>query len=334
MGYYTLFFMDCAPASSDAPRKDTDGWRMAVAGYPYTEWLDGMQVSVNYPFNTSIDNNFQLYLEDLPTSMPWEVRQGVKSQKQIYQYATAIFNQLNVLHELAISPNIDHIIIDVSERNTRPGSSNIFRLYWEVLENPKVWDELWEMMYSTEPLKRRPPIPKIVVRRTIPSQTHVGVGSSLGWIGDEDWSEDDDDLNHQVGRLVLSTSFERWLQSGERRSILSSRGVNKSVLGRWITQNLHVELKFFRILLVIARNIKTERASAKRKCKPRDPDPSLISEPLLEAIAQLSGSIDVRLEICRPGSWSALKNLLRDKENGYYDLVHFDMHGEIDESKG
>lgn len=334
MGFYTLFFMDCAPTSPDIPRKDTDGWRMAVSGNPYTEWLDGIQVSVKYPFDSSIDENFQRYLEDFPLSKPWEVRQGVTAQKQIYQYATTVFNQLNVLHELAISPNIDTIIIDISEGNCRDGSSNIFRLHWELLENPKVWDELWDMMYSTEPLGSRPPIPKVLVRRTIPSQTHIGADSSLGWIGDEDRSEEDDDLNSQLGRLILSTSFQRSFQPDERRIIIQSRGVNKSVVGRWTRQNLHVKLRFFRILLVIARDIRAEKKSGKRNRRPRDLDPSLVSESLLETIAQLSENIDVRLEVCRPGSWSALQNLLGSKGKGYYDLVHFDVHGDVLGSKG
>jgi tetratricopeptide (TPR) repeat protein len=54
-----------------------------------------------------------------------------------------------------------------------------------------------------------------------------------------------------------------------------------------------------------------------------------ISRPLLDALRQ--ASLPVTLDMVRPGTWSALRDHLRDvaerRGTGWYHLIHFDLHG-------
>lgn len=63
----------------------------------------------------------------------------------------------------------------------------------------------------------------------------------------------------------------------------------------------------------------------------RDVGYRTISRPLVEALRQTS--LRVQIEILRPGSYRALKNHLeeaRDRHGvGYYQLIHFDVHGMV-----
>jgi hypothetical protein len=80
----------------------------------------------------------------------------------------------------------------------------------------------------------------------------------------------------------------------------------------------------FRILLIAARNL------AKRE----EPDHRLISRSLVRTIASVSRFRTVELELVRPGTFSALKDSLQSHGGGYYDLVHFDVHGDMALSEG
>jgi hypothetical protein len=63
----------------------------------------------------------------------------------------------------------------------------------------------------------------------------------------------------------------------------------------------------------------------------RDVGYRTISRPLVEALD--SANIPVRVEILRPGTYKALENHLREStarhKEGYYQLIHFDVHGAV-----
>jgi hypothetical protein len=60
---------------------------------------------------------------------------------------------------------------------------------------------------------------------------------------------------------------------------------------------------------------------------------TLLSRPLLELTERLRRDhrTPVKLVVVRPGCWKALENHLEETTAkngpGYYDLVHFDVHG-------
>ena len=340
MGKYTLRLVDCAPAQSPASEDDISGWHVATQGRHRGHREDReddtaeSQILIVYPFDVSIEKNIRWYLESFPTQTPWELRKASTVQKQIEDYAIGIFRQLQILHSIGISPDIDTIIIHVSDRDAGATPSNIFRLHWEVLEHPKIWEELWALAFPPQLLRKRKPLPQVMVRRSIPQQEQFGHDYGSDW--------GDDDRSDGSGPIVTG-SFIKSYQSDGRRSITQEQKVDHYVMSTEpsISQQIHVKLSFFRILLVVARQIKTEKDiqslaknSTRARKKARDLDPSLISEPLLEVIDQLSGSLDVRLDVCRPGSWTALQVLLEQKGEGYYDLVHFDLHGDVIQSQG
>ena len=332
MGNYTLRLVECAPTQSGGPGDDLGGWHVAVQGQHHGDEVAETKISITYPFDISIEKNIRWYLESFPTRTPWELRQASKVQKQINDYAVGIFRQLQILHRIGTSPDINTIIIDVSDRDSGATPSNIFRLHWEVLESPRIWDELWAIAFPPRFFRIRKPVPKVMVRRTIPQHEHIVNDNGVDW--------NDDDLSDESGRIVISSSTRSY-QSDGRRSIVQNQKVDYDVMGTepLISQQIHIKISFFRILLVVARRVNSEKDTkppankSTNKTSP-DLDPSLISEPLLEAIGQLSESLDIRLEICRPGSWSALQSLLEKKGEGYYDLVHFDLHGAVLQSKG
>ncbi|KAM7206574.1 hypothetical protein V8F20_002700 [Naviculisporaceae sp. PSN 640] len=79
----------------------------------------------------------------------------------------------------------------------------------------------------------------------------------------------------------------------------------------------------FKILLVIARNLAHERG--------RDAPPDIAQFPLMRIQRQLKRS-RVLVEVVRPGSFQELCNHLKrrkDQNRFGYNLVHFDMHGEL-----
>lgn len=343
MGTYTLRLIDCASAQPAGSEDDSTGWHVAVQGHPRRHQEDqedqedemtGTQILIAHPFDVSIEKNIRWYLESFPTETPWELRKASMVQKQMGDYAIGIFRQLQILHSIGISPDVGTIIIHVSDRDAGTTPSNIFRLHWEVLENPKIWEELWALAFPPQLLRKRKPVPKVMVRRSIPQQEQIGHDYGSDW--------GDDDRSDGSGPIVTG-SFIRSYQSDGRRSITQDQKVDHYVRSREpsISQQIHIKLSFFRILLVVARQIKTEKdtqlqtkKSTRARKKARDLDPSLISEPLLEVIDQLSGSLDVRLDVCRPGSWTALQTLLAQKGEGYYDLVHFDLHGDVLQPQG
>jgi hypothetical protein len=90
----------------------------------------------------------------------------------------------------------------------------------------------------------------------------------------------------------------------------------------WLLGSQRVSIKKFSILLVVAR------PSASR-----DPDYHLVSRQLVAVVDELSErgkDLNVSVHILRPPTWMAFKeHLLVDCDPGHYDMVHFDMHGDI-----
>lgn len=53
-----------------------------------------------------------------------------------------------------------------------------------------------------------------------------------------------------------------------------------------------------------------------------------IQRPLVEIMSKES-KVNVRLFFLRPGTYEALQKHLRHKEDGFYHIIHFDLHGEV-----
>jgi hypothetical protein len=83
--------------------------------------------------------------------------------------------------------------------------------------------------------------------------------------------------------------------------------------------------KGLNILLVVSRPKPTH-----------DPDHQLVSRRLvavLERLSTQSSDVKASVHILRPPTWQAFKeHLLVDHTFGHYDIVHLDMHGEIEDS--
>ncbi|MCJ1279480.1 hypothetical protein MMC21_007304 [Puttea exsequens] len=80
----------------------------------------------------------------------------------------------------------------------------------------------------------------------------------------------------------------------------------------------------FIILLVTARNLSTTTTQY------WDVDPTVASRHLLAMIARLKTETEnaaLKVEIVRPGTFSAFKKHVEGKPRGYYDMIHFDVHG-------
>ncbi|KAL4971326.1 hypothetical protein BDW66DRAFT_155767 [Aspergillus desertorum] len=78
-----------------------------------------------------------------------------------------------------------------------------------------------------------------------------------------------------------------------------------------------------RILFVVAR--RTEDGKAVDNI-----DPQLVTKPALREIRKRSKYI-IEAEILRPPTWDSLVRTMNSRPVGYYDMVHFDMHGYVHE---
>ncbi len=84
------------------------------------------------------------------------------------------------------------------------------------------------------------------------------------------------------------------------------------------------------ILLVIARDLQCHSDEQRR-----DMSPALAQCAITLVKARLKGlgQLEVDLEIVRPGSLNALKEHLARKPDGHFDLVHFDTHGILKQTR-
>jgi hypothetical protein len=68
-----------------------------------------------------------------------------------------------------------------------------------------------------------------------------------------------------------------------------------------------------------------------------DANHRLISRPFMKAISKLpqgQGAVVVKPFFVRPATWEKFLEELREPEVGYYQLVHFDMHGKVKKVDG
>jgi hypothetical protein len=65
-----------------------------------------------------------------------------------------------------------------------------------------------------------------------------------------------------------------------------------------------------------------------------DVTPSNVSWPLAKIIAKHPGTAEVAtLRLVRPATWSALTRELESKQKGFYDIIHLDMHGQVEDDR-
>ena len=87
----------------------------------------------------------------------------------------------------------------------------------------------------------------------------------------------------------------------------------------------------FTILLVVARILSATITQY------QDTDPTTASRPLLALVDDIKtkiSKVNFEVEIVRPGTFSAFEKHLKSKDPGYYDLVHFDLHGRVARRRG
>ena len=366
MGSYTLRFESHSQPGDQS--NDVDGWRMTVAGFGQGDQAVGTNVSIVYPFDISMEKNVRWYLETFLEKTPWQTRMATKVHNLISEYATGIFRQLPILHEVSTSLDVDTFIIEAIDQPLEVASSNIHRLHWEVLENPVVWDELWATKFPPRPFRQRKPVPKVIIRRMLPTQRRllptqrnvetfgqfiqirqISQPSRLSKLGRFNRPNRSSQFEWGSGDLSDDDGMDGFFSisphSAEGQSNMFNRRANHvemiPAIENMVEERMDVKVTSLRILLVIARNVVSEKntpssgtGSTARGSTTEDIDPSLILQPLIQAIDQLPRDVPVHLEICRPGSWIALKTLLEEKGKGYYNIVHFDLHGRVHQTKG
>ncbi|KAI0515484.1 hypothetical protein F5B22DRAFT_607474 [Xylaria bambusicola] len=84
-----------------------------------------------------------------------------------------------------------------------------------------------------------------------------------------------------------------------------------------------------RVLLVVARNLRKTAENRYEDLKPHIAQIHLLS--VQDDLVPLWFSPQVELHIARPGSYSALEEILTEEGKGYFDLVHFDLHGDTND---
>ncbi|KAI0545824.1 hypothetical protein F4679DRAFT_449747 [Xylaria curta] len=84
-----------------------------------------------------------------------------------------------------------------------------------------------------------------------------------------------------------------------------------------------------RVLLIIARSLKKTEENKYVDVKPHIAQIHLLS--VQEDLVPLWSSHQVELHIARPGSYNALEIRLTEEKKGYFDLVHFDLHGDTND---
>ncbi len=328
MSVFTLRLTD--QASEYAPETSI-GWHLTVElpDNPHHENA-GSSVLIEYLVSSPIDKHVRWYLETYPVQCPWKVENPSIIKDYIQQYAIGLFRQLSVLHGIGSSPGIDTIVVEICETGSLP-YSNVHALIWEVLELQDLWKEVWNLAYPPTLRQKPKSMPTVMVRRTIPPTTSLLQSTQSAFSTHSD--DSDEESSVVTYGHFSSTTYD------SRRQVLTEQSVDFNSSGQPVTTILGMTLTIscFRILLVVARGIDTERDLSLPGRQTRllpDPDPSLIYEPLLAVIEKLKKDFHIQLEVCRPGTWHALGSILEEGGTGFYDMVHFDMHGGIKEDKG
>jgi hypothetical protein len=85
-----------------------------------------------------------------------------------------------------------------------------------------------------------------------------------------------------------------------------------------------------RILLVVARKLTKTEENEYADVKAGLAQIHLLS--VQQELAPMWYSHQIELDIVRPGSYDALERRLQEERKGYFDLVHFDLHGNVEDN--
>jgi hypothetical protein len=134
------------------------------------------------------------------------------------------------------------------------------------------------------------------------------------------------DTNESIDYLVWEQLSDPILWPNPPKYVSITRIANPSV-----PRNLSNDcLKPFIILLVVARSFQKDKSDVEYLADKNDASPAQVQAPLMQIISQLRAirkAYRLELEIVRPGSWEEFKNHLEESGPGYFDLIHFDLHG-------
>lgn len=114
-----------------------------------------------------------------------------------------------------------------------------------------------------------------------------------------------------------------------RRRILSAKSSEHNRQKEFLENQNLVKSGVLNILLVVARDY------SKRGSTRDEVDPLLALSKLLKIKKELERSQSVlrlEIEVARPGTWSAFKEHVLRRPPGYFQLVHFDLHGRVEQS--
>ncbi len=143
-------------------------------------------------------------------------------------------------------------------------------------------------------------------------------------------SSDGEEADGGVDALVWEQLGDPSLWSNPPECVSITRVSKPSPFSGPATDHLD---KPFIVLLVVARNFRRDRNL--EYYANTDASASLVQVPLMQISAQLRAigkGYRMELEIIRPGSWEELKEHLEECGPGHFGLIHFDLHGEIDEA--
>lgn len=116
-----------------------------------------------------------------------------------------------------------------------------------------------------------------------------------------------------------------------RRRTLSAKCPEHTRRRAFSEEQRSVKAGGLNILLVVARDY------SKRDSSRDEVDPLLALSKLLEVKKEherAESGLRLEIEVARPGTWSAFKEHLLRRPPGYFQIVHFDLHGRIEQPHG
>jgi hypothetical protein len=298
-----------------------------IIDFPLSPETPATHIVLQDPFQRSHLNNLRRHLEIIPTFYPWRVTDSNRVRETVSFYAIALSRQLGIINEYGFLPGIERIVIEiVVPLESSPTSPAINRLHWETLESPEIWSDKDQLKLVPRYLRRaKKELPEVTVVRTVCRPDKVEPADIHD---NEIWEA------MQDNQLVVTGGHTTSFTVSERRAVITTDILNISGLrhpdtARYLrnsTRTFHITC--FRILLITARKLDVTDSSSRGSAS--NSNPNLVFPMLLELISELKGKYEVELELVRPGSWIALQQMLEERGPGYFDLVHFDTHGEVD----
>jgi hypothetical protein len=129
---------------------------------------------------------------------------------------------------------------------------------------------------------------------------------------------------------IWSTN-NRWHITVRRSVPQKDSAVEKHTAVRRCMGNREKALGQVNILLIIARNLQEKEPGEYYEV-----DPGITLRVILQIKHKLQmdkgARHQINLEIVRPGTFAALEAHLKLKGKGYFDIIHFDLHGRVDKS--